>query len=116
MSATHELAARYEERFGAAPYSPYFATSYDAYQLLLDAILAVGVLDDEGALRIDRAALNAAIRGTSDYLGVTGPISCDENGECLTMPTAVLQIRNGDFVLLDLTLPESPETVAEEEE
>lgn len=109
LPATRELAARYEERFGAAPYSPYFATAYDAYQLLLDAILAIGELDDEGALHIDRAALNAEIRSTSDYPGVTGPITCDENGECLLMPTAVLQIQEGEFVLLDVTLPEGEE-------
>ena len=116
LATGQELATRYEERFGVAPHSPYFTTSYDAYRLLLDAIRAVGELDDEGALRIDRAALNAAIRGTSDYTGASGPIDCDENGECLTMPTAVLQIQEGEYVLLDVTLPESPETVTEKEE
>lgn len=116
LAATRALAARYEERFGAAPYSPYFATSYDAYQLLLDAIRAVGEVSDEGALHIDRAALNAEIRSTSDYPGVTGPISCDESGECLTMPTAVLQIQEGQFVLLEVTLPESPAAEEEKEE
>ena len=60
--ASSALADRYEERFGAAPHSPYFATAYDAYQLLLDALLAVGTLDDARALRIDRTALNAEIR------------------------------------------------------
>ena len=107
LPATRELAARYKGRFGAAPHSPYFATAYDSYQLLLDAILAVGTLDDDGALHIDRAALNAEIRSTSDYAGVTGPISCDASGECLTMPTAVLQIREGNYFLLDVTLPEN---------
>ncbi len=106
LPATRELAARYEERFGAAPHSPYFATAYDAYQLLLDALLAVGTLDDARALRIDRTALNAEIRSTSDYAGVTGPITCDETGECLALPTAVLQIREGGFFLLDVTLPD----------
>ena len=106
LPATRELAARYKGRFGAAPHSPYFANAYDAYQLLLDALLAVGTLDDARALRIDRTALNAAIRGTSDYPGVTGTIRCDESGECLSMPTAVLQIQDGEFVLLNLTLPE----------
>ena len=66
LPATRELAARYKGRFGAAPHSPYFATAYDAYQLLLDAIQTVGELNDARALRIDRAALNAAIRNTSD--------------------------------------------------
>ena len=107
LPATRELAARYKGRFGAAPHSPYFATAYDAYQLLLDALLAVGTLDDARALHIDRAALNAEIRSTSDYAGVTGTIHCDASGECLTMPTAVLQIREGNYFLLDVTLPEN---------
>ena len=107
LPATRELAARYKGRFGAAPHSPYFATAYDAYQLLLDALLAVGTLDDARALRIDRTALNAEIRSTSDYAGVTGTIHCDASGECLTMPTAVLQIQDGAYVLLDVALPDS---------
>ena len=107
LPATRELAARYEERFDAAPPSPYFATAYDAYQLLLDAIQTVGELNDDGALHIDRAALNAEIRSTSDYAGVTGTITCDENGECLALPTAVLQIQEGAYFLLDVTLPEN---------
>ena len=69
-------------------------------------MLAVGALDEAGALRIDRAALNAEIRATTDYEGVTGAISCDEQGDCLLMPTAVLQIQDGEFVLLDVTLPD----------
>ena len=108
LPATRELAAHYKGRFGAAPHSPYFATAYDAYQLLLDAIQTVGELNDDGALHIDRAALNAEIRNTSDYAGVTGPISCDESGECLALPTAVLQIRKRNYFLLDVTLSEPP--------
>ena len=44
--ASSALTARYQERFGEAPRSPYFANAYDAYQLLLDAVLAVGELDE----------------------------------------------------------------------
>ncbi|MCY4009423.1 MAG: branched-chain amino acid ABC transporter substrate-binding protein [Anaerolineaceae bacterium] len=104
--ATRELAARYAEKFGARPLSPYFATGYDAYQLLLDAVAQVAALDDDGALHIDRAALNEALRSTRDVAGVSGQISCGENGECLTMPTAVLQIRDGKRFLLSVDIPE----------
>ena len=98
--ASANLAARYEERFGEAPHSPYYSNAYDAYQLLLDAVQAVGVLDDEGNLRIDRAALQAEIRNTSDYAGVTGRFTCDEMGECLRSPTSVFQIQDGALVTL----------------
>ena len=98
--ASAALAARYEARFGEAPNSPYYSNAYDAYQLVLAAIATVGVLDDEGHLRIDRAALNAEIRGTSDYAGVTGRFRCDENGECLRSPTSVFHIREGTIETL----------------
>ena len=90
--------ARYEERFGDAPHSPYYSNAYDAYQLLLDAVLAIAVLEENGNLRIDRAALQAEIRNTSDYAGVTGTIRCDETGECLRSPTSVYQIQDGALV------------------
>ena len=96
--ASANLAARYEERFGDAPHSPYYSNAYDAYQLLLDAVLAIAVLEENGNLRIDRAALQAEIRNTSDYAGVTGTIRCDETGECLRSPTSVYQIQDGALV------------------
>ncbi len=98
--ASAALAARYEERFGDAPHSPYYSNAYDAYQLLLDAVLAIAVLEENGNLRIDRAALQAEIRNTSDYAGVTGTIRCDETGECLRSPTSVYQIQDGALVTL----------------
>lgn len=97
--AREALAARYEERLGAAPQSTRYSNAYDAYQLLLDAVEAVGVLDEAGALHIDRAALNHVIRNTSDYAGVTGLITCDETGECLRSPTGVYQILDGNLAL-----------------
>ena len=98
--ASANLAARYEERFGDAPHSPYYSNAYDAYQLLLDAVLAIAVLEENGNLRIDRAALQAEIRNTSNYAGVTGTIRCDETGECLRSPTSVYQIQDGALVTL----------------
>ena len=89
------LSERYQERFEAPPPSPYFTNAYDAYQLLLDAVLAVGALDEAGALHIERAALNAHIRATADYDGLSGLITCDENGECLRAPSTVYQIQDG---------------------
>ena len=53
--ASAALAARYEERFGDAPHSPYYSNAYDAYQLLLDAVLAIAVLEENGG----RCALTA---------------------------------------------------------
>ena len=87
--------ARYEAAHGDPPHTPYWAHAYDAATLLLAAIQraavrddgnaftrAVGV-DDEGRLRIDRGAVRAAVLDVSrDFNGLTGPIRCDEFGDC----------------------------------
>jgi basic membrane protein A len=74
--------AAYDEAYGEAPIGPYHATTYDAVGVMLNAIQEVGVIDADGNLVIDRDALAEAIRGTSDFEGLTGVLTCDENGEC----------------------------------
>ena len=94
-TASAELEARFRLRFNRAPHSTYYNNAYDAYHILLAAVAAVGELDERGALHIDRAALNAAIRNTSDYPGVTGTITCDARGECLRSPSRIAQVKEG---------------------
>ena len=67
------FAARYEERFGEAPVSHVHDNAYDTYLMLRAAIEQVGTLDDEGNLRIDRAALAAALRTYGPVDGLSGP-------------------------------------------
>lgn len=87
--------ARYEAAHGDPPHTPYWAHAYDAATLLLAAIQRAAVrddgnaftravgIDDEGRLRIDRGAVRAAVADVSrDFNGLTGPIRCDEFGDC----------------------------------
>jgi branched-chain amino acid transport system substrate-binding protein len=65
----------------AGKLSPYSWTSYDAAAVLIKQIESVAVLSG-GKLYVPRAALVAAVRGTKDYQGMSGTITCDSTGEC----------------------------------
>lgn len=62
--------------------SVFHAHAYDAANLVLDAIDAVSIEGDDGTLYIPRTALRDEFFGTADYEGVTGTLTCDENGDC----------------------------------
>jgi predicted amidohydrolase YtcJ len=73
----------YQARTGSQPpeaYKHYLAYGYDAFGILLDALVRVAELKDDGSLAIPREALAQAIRATSAYEGVTGRISLDAQG------------------------------------
>jgi branched-chain amino acid transport system substrate-binding protein len=66
----------------AGKLSPYTWTAYDAGAVLIKQIESVAILGGDGKLYIPRGALIAAVRGTKDYQGLSGLISCDSTGEC----------------------------------
>ncbi len=72
----------YETEYGEAPSAPFWAHSYDATVLLLSAIDAVAVVQSDGSLFVDRAALRAELTATSGFPGITGTLGCDEFGDC----------------------------------
>ena len=76
-----EVLAAYKATYGASPASPYWAHAYDATTLLLHTIEAVVVAED-GKLLIDRAALRQQLSATADLQGLSGPLSCDDFGDC----------------------------------
>jgi branched-chain amino acid transport system substrate-binding protein len=74
--------ARYETTYGEEPTVTYYAHTYDAVNLLLNAVEAVAVQEEDGTLHIGRQALRDALYATSDYQGLTGSLTCDEYGDC----------------------------------
>jgi branched-chain amino acid transport system substrate-binding protein len=76
------LVSRYETKYGEAPDAVYYAHTYDAANILLDAIEAVAVQDEDGTLHIGRQALRDALYATSGYQGLTGSLTCDAYGDC----------------------------------
>jgi branched-chain amino acid transport system substrate-binding protein len=76
--------SRYETKYGEQPTRLYYAHTYDAANMLLDAIEAVAVQDANkyGRLHIGRQALRDALHATAAYQGLTGSLTCDEYGDC----------------------------------
>ena len=79
------------------PLSVFHAHAYDAVNMLLDAIEEVGI-EEDGTLYIPRSALRDAFLGTEGFEGITGSLTCDENGDCADAKISVSQVTDGAFV------------------
>jgi len=92
--------ADYKAAYGTDPgkLSPYSWTAYDAGAVLIKAIREVGVLGADGNLYIPRSALIAAVRGTKDYQGLSGVVTCDATGECASSSPNFQIVKNGQWV------------------
>jgi branched-chain amino acid transport system substrate-binding protein len=93
-----EFLPAYKEISGKdAPISVFHAHAFDAYNMLADAIEEVA-FDDGGTTYIPRTALRDAFFATEGYEGVTGTLTCDENGDCADAKISVSEVQNGEFV------------------
>lgn len=103
-AANEEFDALYEEVFGSRPdeVGPFHAQSFDSTVVLLVALEAVAELDANGNLVIDREALIQAVRATTDLEGLSGNITCDENGDCGSALIAVHVVEDGEWVELEV--------------
>ncbi|MEW5772359.1 MAG: branched-chain amino acid ABC transporter substrate-binding protein [Thermodesulfobacteriota bacterium] len=84
--------ARYRERYGEAPNTSYHAHTYDAANMLLDAVRNVAASLPGGGLRFGRQALRDKLRSTRGYAGLTGTLACDEFGDCGSSRFKVLRL------------------------
>ncbi|MGH2581586.1 MAG: branched-chain amino acid ABC transporter substrate-binding protein, partial [Anaerolineales bacterium] len=71
----------YNQAFGEGPAAGFAPHSYDAVKMILAAIEQVAVVESDGTVRIDRQALIEAMYGISGFAGLTGTLTCDENGD-----------------------------------
>jgi branched-chain amino acid transport system substrate-binding protein len=88
---------RYKRVYGKEP-EPYAAATYDACDVVLQAIDRVGAKD--------RAAITRAVLATRDHDGLLGRWSFDANGDITLRRTSRLTVANGEFAFLstyDLT-------------
>jgi peptide/nickel transport system substrate-binding protein len=81
--------AAYTDEWGEDPAAPFWAHSYDATTLLLDAIAAASY-DNDGTLVIDRAGVREHLNGVTDYSGIIGLITCDAFGDCGSQKITVI--------------------------
>ena len=93
-----DFLATYESNYGTEPTAPFHAHSFDATNMIFDAIEKVAIVDDDGTIHIGRQALRDALFATSGMAGITGTITCDENGDCADPKIAVNQVQGGEFV------------------
>ena len=89
------LVAEYTKKFGEAPISGFHANAYDAATLAFKAIEAVAKTDSDGNLYIGKKALRDAVFATR-FDGTSGPIACDQFGECAKFKGAVYEYTNAD--------------------
>ena len=88
--------ADYESTNGNAPEAPFWAHSYDATTILLEAIKAASHSHD-GNLEIDRAGVREYLDNLSGYEGIIGTLSCDDFGDCGAQRITVVQNNSADF-------------------
>jgi branched-chain amino acid transport system substrate-binding protein len=89
---------QYNEKYGEDPLSVYHAHAYDGATMIFDAIEKVAKTDAEGNTLIGRQALRDALYATKDFEGITGKLTCTENGDCANPKIAVYQVQGGEFV------------------
>jgi branched-chain amino acid transport system substrate-binding protein len=76
------MVSRYEARYEDPLIPIYDATTYDAASLLLHAVEAVAVQDQDGTLHVGRQALRDALYATDRFQGLSGNLTCDRYGDC----------------------------------
>ncbi|MBN1563492.1 MAG: branched-chain amino acid ABC transporter substrate-binding protein [Anaerolineae bacterium] len=87
------FAAAYAEKYGIAPV-PYVLSTYEAMQVILDAIGRAESFTREGVL--------AALAKTENFSGVMGTWSFTIFGETTLKTASVWQIRAGEWVFLEM--------------
>ena len=86
----------YKKQFGEAPIEGYHAYAYDGAELAFKALEKVAKTDAKGVTYIGRKALRDAVFATKIPDGISGPIACDEHGECGKFSPAVYQFTSAD--------------------
>lgn len=97
-----KLVAEYKKMFGEEPIQGFHAQAYDAGRLLDIALQKVAVTDKDGTTYIGRKALRDAIFDAPKFDGMSGPIKCDQNGNCGEFKFAVYQFTSGDASTFDI--------------
>ena len=75
-----------------APLSVFHAHSFDAMNMVIEAVKAVAVQNADGSLTINREALRDRFLEFANYQGLTGNLTCDENGDCADPKISVSEV------------------------
>ena len=79
------------------PLAPYHAHGYDAYNILMDAIVAAWVGDDaDGTSYFAKNLIVEHFATLTDYDGLTGTLTCN-GGDCGSEEVSIAQLQGGVF-------------------
>jgi branched-chain amino acid transport system substrate-binding protein len=95
-AAYPQFVEKYTAKFGEGPINAFHAQAYDAGIILAKAIEKVAKTDEAGNTFIGKKALHDELFSTKGYDGISGPINCDEHGQCGAFNFAVYQFTDSD--------------------
>ncbi|MCY3718995.1 MAG: branched-chain amino acid ABC transporter substrate-binding protein [Anaerolineaceae bacterium] len=78
------------DKYGEAPPSGFHAHAFDAANMLLDALEAIAVTDEDGTTLVGRQALRDYFANYRDFEGLTGTLSCSPTGDCGAVESMVI--------------------------
>lgn len=91
-----DFLAKHEAKYGEKTLAPFHAHAYDAAMIIMAAVEKVAIQGDDGSLLIPKKALVEAMFETQNHTGLTGNLTCDENGDCADPKIAVYECVNTD--------------------
>jgi len=94
--AYFEFLDQYQELYGEPPRAPFHAPAHDAATMIFAAVERSAVRLDDGTLLVGRQALLEALYTTRNLKGVTGDLSCAEQGNCGNPSAAIYEIVSPD--------------------
>jgi len=84
---TEVLRPSYKALFGVSPSSSFYASAFDATNMVFDAIRRSAEVGPGNALRIPRTSLRDAFLEIQGWEGAAGDMSCDATGDCARRST-----------------------------
>lgn len=112
------LNEKYALKYKSPPSASYYQSSFDAANLLFEAIEQVALIENNGTLHIGQRAIRNALYATKDFNGITGYLSCDSFGDCAIPRFHVLRLASptsGLESLLTNVMFSYPEDMVEEQ-
>jgi len=99
-AAYQDLLSQFQEQYGEAPSTSQFAYSYDAVNIIADAIARVAATNSQNTMLIGRQTLREALYQTTTFQGVTGNLSCSAWGDCSTASLGVYRVQNHSWTVI----------------
>lgn len=72
----------YRQRFGSDPETIYLPDTFDAANLIFEAVREVAIEGEDGSLSIPRTALRDALYALPPQQGLSGTLYCQPQGDC----------------------------------